>query len=60
MGKPDRDPLYIYIQLYTQHQEYQLHRYYQHRLNVPVEDVGYLNPRPSIKPVALGVLAAET
>ena len=30
----------------------------RHRLNVPVEDVGYLNPRPSIKPVALGVLAA--
>jgi NAD(P)H-nitrite reductase large subunit len=30
----------------------------RHRLNAPVEDVGYLNPRPSIKPVALGVLAA--
>ena len=30
----------------------------RHRLNVPVEDVGCLNPRPSIKPVALGVLAA--
>lgn len=29
------------------------------RLNAPVEDVGYLNPRPSIKPVALGVLAAN-
>lgn len=31
----------------------------QHRLNVAVEDVGTLNPRPSIKPVALGVLAAD-
>jgi NADPH-dependent 2,4-dienoyl-CoA reductase/sulfur reductase-like enzyme len=31
----------------------------RHRLNAPVEDVGCLNPRPSIKPVALGVLAAE-
>ena len=32
----------------------------RHWLKVPVEDVGYLNPRPSIKPVALGVLAAAT
>ena len=31
----------------------------RHRLNAPVEDVGCLNPRPSIKPVALGVLAAN-
>ncbi len=31
----------------------------RHRLNVAVEDVGTLNPRPSIKPVALGVLAAD-
>jgi hydrogen cyanide synthase HcnB len=31
----------------------------RHRLNVPAEDVGCLKPRPSIKPVALGVLAAE-
>jgi thioredoxin reductase/bacterioferritin-associated ferredoxin len=31
----------------------------RHRLNVPVEDVGFLRPRPSIKPVALGVLAEE-
>ena len=30
----------------------------RHRLKVRVEDLGYLNPRPSIKPVALGVLAA--
>ena len=30
----------------------------RHRLKVPVEDLRYLNPRPSIKPVALGVLAA--
>jgi thioredoxin reductase/bacterioferritin-associated ferredoxin len=29
------------------------------RLNGPAEDVGCLRPRPSIKPVALGVLAAE-
>jgi len=28
------------------------------RLNLPAEDVGYLGPRPTIKPVALGVLAA--
>ncbi len=31
----------------------------RHRLNVSAEDVGSLNPRPSIKPVALGVLAAN-
>jgi NAD(P)H-nitrite reductase large subunit len=31
----------------------------RHRLNVPAEDVGCLKPRPSIKPVALGVLAAN-
>jgi NADPH-dependent 2,4-dienoyl-CoA reductase/sulfur reductase-like enzyme len=31
----------------------------RHRPNAPVEDVGCLKPRPSIKPVALGVLAAE-
>ncbi|MGD9133258.1 MAG: FAD-dependent oxidoreductase [Desulfobacterales bacterium] len=31
----------------------------RHQLNVPAEDVGSLKPRPSIKPVALGVLAAE-
>jgi len=31
----------------------------RHRLNAPAEDVGYLRPRPSIKPVALGVLAAD-
>ena len=31
----------------------------RHRLNAPAEDVGCLKPRPSIKPVALGVLAAE-
>ncbi len=31
----------------------------RHRLNASAEDVGCLKPRPSIKPVALGVLAAE-
>jgi bacterioferritin-associated ferredoxin len=31
----------------------------RHRLNLPAEAVGCLRPRPSIKPVALGVLAAE-
>jgi hypothetical protein len=31
----------------------------RHRLNASAEDVGWLKPRPSIKPVALGVLAAE-
>ncbi len=31
----------------------------RHRLNVTVEDVGNLKPRPSTKPVALGVLAAD-
>jgi NADPH-dependent 2,4-dienoyl-CoA reductase/sulfur reductase-like enzyme len=31
----------------------------RHRLNASVEDVGCLRPRPSIKPVALGVLAAD-
>ncbi len=31
----------------------------RHRLNASAEDVGCLTPRPSIKPVALGVLAAE-
>ena len=30
----------------------------RHRLKASVEDVGCLKPRPSIKPVALGVLAA--
>ena len=30
----------------------------RHRLNASAEDVGFLKPRPSIKPVALGVLAA--
>lgn len=31
----------------------------RHRLNATAEDVGCLKPRPSIKPVALGVLAAN-
>jgi len=31
----------------------------RHRLNASAEDVGCLKPRPSIKPVTLGVLAAE-
>ena len=31
----------------------------RHRLNARAEDVGCLKPRPSIKPVALGVLAAD-
>ena len=31
----------------------------RHRLNAVAEDVGYLKPRPSIKPVALGVLAGN-
>jgi thioredoxin reductase/bacterioferritin-associated ferredoxin len=31
----------------------------RHRLNAPAEEVGCLRLRPSIKPVALGVLAAE-
>ena len=31
----------------------------RHRLDASAEDVGCLKPRPSIKPVALGVLAAE-
>ena len=31
----------------------------RHRLNASAEDVGCLKPRPSIKPVALGVLVAE-
>ena len=31
----------------------------RHRLNATAEDVGCFKPRPSIKPVALGVLAAE-
>jgi hydrogen cyanide synthase HcnB len=31
----------------------------RYRLNVPAEIAGRLKPRPSIKPVALGVLAAE-
>jgi hydrogen cyanide synthase HcnB len=31
----------------------------RHQLNAPAEDVGCLRPRPSIKPVALGVLAAD-
>jgi len=31
----------------------------RHRLGASAEDVGCLLPRPSIKPVALGVLAAE-
>jgi NADPH-dependent 2,4-dienoyl-CoA reductase/sulfur reductase-like enzyme len=31
----------------------------RHRLNAAAEDVGCLKPRPSIKPVALGVLAAD-
>ena len=31
----------------------------RHRLNASAEDVGCLKPRPSIKPVALGVLAAN-
>jgi hydrogen cyanide synthase HcnB len=31
----------------------------RHRLNASAEDIGCLRPRPSIKPVALGVLAAN-
>jgi NADPH-dependent 2,4-dienoyl-CoA reductase/sulfur reductase-like enzyme len=31
----------------------------RHRLNATAEDLGCLKPRPSIKPVALGVLAAN-
>ena len=31
----------------------------RHRLNASAEDIGCLKPRPSIKPVALGLLAAE-
>ncbi len=33
--------------------------YMRHLKNVPSEELGYLLPRPSIKPVALGVLAAS-
>jgi NADPH-dependent 2,4-dienoyl-CoA reductase/sulfur reductase-like enzyme len=32
----------------------------RHRLNASAEDIGCLKPRPSIKPVALGVLAANS
>ena len=31
----------------------------RHRLNASADDVGCLKPRPSIKPVALGMLAAK-